>query len=157
MSKDGLKTFPLNRYVVNRDGNGNVLEIVTKELISRRVLGDDLPEPVPNAVADQDSTGSDENDIEVSEVSALVLKDSGISVYDGGFSPYSIQDQFAAIGTGAMAALGVMYVLEALEASVSDDKSVQLAVGTSMRVDPMSGGKIAVRTLVGSHKVLYLP
>ena len=99
----------------------------------------------------------DENDIEVSEVSALVLKDSGISVYDGGFSPYSIQDQFAAIGTGAMAALGVMYVLEALEASVSDDKSVQLAVGTSMRVDPMSGGKIAVRTLVGSQKVLYLP
>ena len=65
MAKDGLKNFPLNRYVVNRDGNGNVLEIVTKELISRRVLGDDLPEPVPNAVADQDSTGSDENDIEV--------------------------------------------------------------------------------------------
>ena len=38
MGKDGLKTFPLNRYVVNRDGNGNVLEIVTKELISRKVL-----------------------------------------------------------------------------------------------------------------------
>ena len=30
MGKDGLKTFPLSRYVVNRDGNGNVLEIVTK-------------------------------------------------------------------------------------------------------------------------------
>ena len=38
MGKDGLKTFPLSRYVVNRDGNGNVLEIVTKELISRKVL-----------------------------------------------------------------------------------------------------------------------
>ena len=39
MGKDGLKNFPLNRYVVDRDGNGNVIEIVTKELISRRVLG----------------------------------------------------------------------------------------------------------------------
>ena len=30
MGKDGLKNFPLNRYVVRRDGNGNILEIVTK-------------------------------------------------------------------------------------------------------------------------------
>ena len=42
MSKDGIKNYPLNRYVVNRDGNGNVLEIVTKELINRDVLGYDL-------------------------------------------------------------------------------------------------------------------
>ena len=41
MSKDGIKNYPLNRYVVNRDGNGNVLEIVTKELINRDVLGFD--------------------------------------------------------------------------------------------------------------------
>ena len=38
MGKDGLKNFPLNRYVVERDGNGNVIEIVTKELISRKLL-----------------------------------------------------------------------------------------------------------------------
>ena len=43
MGKDGLKHFPLQRYVVNRDGNGNVIEIVTKELISRRVLGLEKP------------------------------------------------------------------------------------------------------------------
>ena len=42
MSKDGLKHYPLNRYVVNRDGNGNVIEIVTKEMISRKVLGIEL-------------------------------------------------------------------------------------------------------------------
>ena len=36
MSKDGLKNYPLNRFVVNRDGNGNVIEIVTKELINKR-------------------------------------------------------------------------------------------------------------------------
>ena len=39
MGKDGLKHYPLQRYVVNRDGNGNVLEIVTKEMIDRKVLG----------------------------------------------------------------------------------------------------------------------
>ena len=30
MGKEGLKHYPLNRFVVNRDGNGNILEIVTK-------------------------------------------------------------------------------------------------------------------------------
>lgn len=40
MGKDGLKNFPLNRFVINRDGNGNVLEIVTKEMISKELLGD---------------------------------------------------------------------------------------------------------------------
>ena len=30
MGKDGLKNYPLNRYVVNRDGNGNICEIVTR-------------------------------------------------------------------------------------------------------------------------------
>ena len=52
MGKDGLKHYPLNRYVVNRDGNGNVIEIVTKEMISRKVLGIELPKPPeagPNA------------------------------------------------------------------------------------------------------------
>ena len=39
MGKEGLKHYPLNRYVVERDGNGNVIEIVTKELVSRKVLG----------------------------------------------------------------------------------------------------------------------
>ena len=66
MGKNGLKNFPLNRYVVNRDGNGNILEIVTKELISRRVLGEDLLntiEPEPNRVSD--SKGSDDDDVEV--------------------------------------------------------------------------------------------
>ena len=64
MGKDGLKNFPLNRYVVNRDGNGNVLEIVTKEIISRKVLGIELPEPDPLTVVDQ-SVGSNNDEVEV--------------------------------------------------------------------------------------------
>ena len=66
MGKDGLKNYPLNRFVVNRDGNGNVLEIVTKELISRQVLGMPLPTPKPNAVGeDGETTGGPDEDVEV--------------------------------------------------------------------------------------------
>jgi len=66
MGKEGLKNYPLNRYVINRDGNGNVCEIVTKELISRRMLGTDLPLPTPNSPGDDGyKTGSDDHDVEV--------------------------------------------------------------------------------------------
>ncbi len=44
MGKDGLKLFPINRYVVERDGNGNVIEIVTKELINKKILESSVPE-----------------------------------------------------------------------------------------------------------------
>ena len=60
MGKDGIKTYPLTRYVINRDGNGNVLEIVTKELISRKVLDIELPEPQPNTGVDESSTTNDD-------------------------------------------------------------------------------------------------
>ena len=62
MAKDGLKHYPLNRYVVNRDGNGNVLEIVTKEMIDRKVLG--LERQVPSKELNGDYS-SDEDDAEV--------------------------------------------------------------------------------------------
>ena len=66
MGKDGLKNFPLNRFVVNRDGNGQVIEIVTKELISRKLLGMDLLEAIPNSPGDDGhKTGSDDQDVEV--------------------------------------------------------------------------------------------
>ena len=64
MGKDGIKNYPLNRYVVNRDGNGNVLEIVTKELISREVLGYEIPEAQPNTGVDETDQGHND-DVEV--------------------------------------------------------------------------------------------
>ena len=64
MGKDGIKNYPLTRYVVNRDGNGNVLEIVTKELISRDVIGYDLPVKTPNTGIDE-TNGSHTDDVEV--------------------------------------------------------------------------------------------
>ena len=66
MGKEGLKNYPLNRFVINRDGKGNVCEIVTKELISRKILGIDLPVSLPNAPGDDGyQAGSDDTDGEV--------------------------------------------------------------------------------------------
>ena len=92
MGKDGLKHFPLQRYVVDRDGNGNIIEIVTKELISRKVLGLE-PRPLEEIYPNEPNTsGSNEDDVEVytcvkqdpssgrwtwyQEADDLILKDS---------------------------------------------------------------------------------
>ena len=62
MSKDGLMLYPLNRYVVDRDGNGNVIEIVTKETISKQLVKDLYPniDMKPDGVVDNLSTPNDE-------------------------------------------------------------------------------------------------
>ena len=36
--KKALKVFPLDRYVIERDGDGNVIEIITRELVDRSLL-----------------------------------------------------------------------------------------------------------------------
>lgn len=66
MGKDGLKLYPLNRYVVDRDGNGNVIEIVTKETISKKLLKKFYPnykEEPTNQVSDNTTGPNDECDI----------------------------------------------------------------------------------------------
>ena len=60
MGKEGLKNYPLNRYVVNRDGNGSVIEIVTKELIGRELLKDVLQTNDPLKVTDGKQTEDDD-------------------------------------------------------------------------------------------------
>ena len=65
MGKDGLKHYPLQRYVVNRDGNGNILEIVTKELVSRKVLGIERKLPIIEPNEPNGEGSSDEDDAEV--------------------------------------------------------------------------------------------
>lgn len=62
MGQKNLKFYPLNRYVVERDGNGNVLEIVTKEKISRKLLPF-LAEELPNPVGDDGSENSEDVDV----------------------------------------------------------------------------------------------
>ena len=59
MGKEGLKHYPLNRYVVERDGNGQVIEIVTKELINRKLLPTAITESLdrsPNPSMNNTST-----------------------------------------------------------------------------------------------------
>ena len=65
MSKEGMKNYPFNRFVLNRDGEGNVTEIVTKEIINKKALGVDLPEPKPNAVGDDGPKPANSEDVEV--------------------------------------------------------------------------------------------
>ena len=72
MGKDGLKHYPLQRYVVSRDGNGNIIEIVTKELVHRDVIGVELPEKVPNDPNGDYSSGEDDV-----EVYTCVKRDEG--------------------------------------------------------------------------------
>ena len=64
MAKDGMKMYPINRYVVERDGNGNVKEIVTREKVSRRLLGEEFKLPPKLDVVD-DSTGGHDKDVDV--------------------------------------------------------------------------------------------
>ncbi len=63
MGKEGLKNYPLNRFVVNRDGNGNVIEIVTKESIDKKLLDKEIKTPQPNNVVDIGSNVGDEVDV----------------------------------------------------------------------------------------------
>ena len=64
MSKDGIKMYPLNRYVVDRDGNGNVIEIVTKEKVNKELI---LNVEMPDSQSSVDNSGSshDPKNVEV--------------------------------------------------------------------------------------------
>ena len=74
MAKDGMKVYPLNRYVVERDGNGNVVEIVTKERVSKKLLG--LPELDDDGVND-DSKGDYKGTKDVDVYTCVKLSSNG--------------------------------------------------------------------------------
>ena len=64
MADEGLKLFPLNRYVVERDGDGNVTEIVTKERISRKILEEEYDvQPSPPVEVNTSYTSDDDVDV----------------------------------------------------------------------------------------------
>ena len=63
MNKNQLKLYPLNRYVVERDGNGNVVEIVTRETVSKKLIEKFLPEAKPNPVANEYEVNPGECDV----------------------------------------------------------------------------------------------
>ena len=55
--KKALKVFPLDRYVVSRDGDGTVTEILTKEIVDRSLLPKEFQ--VTSAGNDVNSPGED--------------------------------------------------------------------------------------------------
>jgi len=63
MDKERLKLYPLNRYVVERDGLGNVIEIVTKEKIHKSLVKNLIKNP--KQVNDGDSTGYSREDVDI--------------------------------------------------------------------------------------------
>jgi len=76
MGKDHLKLFPLNRYVIDRDGEGNIIEIVTRERVNRDLVMEQMPaefKQTVNPVGD-DGEHSDASDHEV-DVYTHVLRD----------------------------------------------------------------------------------
>jgi len=67
MGKEGLKLYPLNRYVIDRDGNGNVLEIITKEKVNKKLVEKYLPkeqqDSKPDSVGRPKDYSSNEVDV----------------------------------------------------------------------------------------------
>ncbi len=64
MGKEGLKLYPLNRYVIERDGNGQVIEIVTKERINKKLIEKYIPEDyVEESVVEEDPHEAEECDV----------------------------------------------------------------------------------------------
>ena len=63
MGKQGLKLFPLNRFVIERDGNGNVIEIVTRERISKKLIYKYLPKEEEMPLVTSDEPEDEECDI----------------------------------------------------------------------------------------------
>ena len=59
VGKKALKVYPLDRYVVNRDGDGNVIELYTKETIHRTLLPKEFQKPVMGEGTDINSPGED--------------------------------------------------------------------------------------------------
>ena len=63
MGKAGLKLFPLNRFVLERDGNGNVIEIVTRERINKKLIEKYLPPEEEMPLVSSDKPEEQECDI----------------------------------------------------------------------------------------------
>ena len=56
--KKNLKLFPMDRYVIHRDGDGTCIEIITKESIHRSLLPKEFQKPLTSS-EDSNSPGED--------------------------------------------------------------------------------------------------
>jgi len=56
MSEDGLRTYPLNNYVIKRDPQGKILKIIIKEGISPNTLSEQLRKSIGDKIDDEHKT-----------------------------------------------------------------------------------------------------
>ena len=56
MSEDGLRTYPLNSYVVKRDPQGKILKIIIKEGISPNTLSEKLRKNIGDKINDENKS-----------------------------------------------------------------------------------------------------
>ena len=56
MSEDGLRTYPLNNYVVKRDPQGKILKIIIKEGISPNTLSEKLRRNIGDKINDENKS-----------------------------------------------------------------------------------------------------
>ena len=64
MDKDKLKVYPLNRYVIERDGMGNVTEIITKEIINKKLI-EERYGPLEEGPMGQSEAGARADEVEI--------------------------------------------------------------------------------------------
>lgn len=72
MGSSGVKLYPLDRYVVVRDGEGQPTEIVTVESINRQFLPDKFQKPKSSINRVDDNTATPSIDVTVGEDEAAV-------------------------------------------------------------------------------------
>jgi hypothetical protein len=72
MGSSGLKLYPLDRFVVVRDGEGNPTEIVTVESINRQFLPEQFQKPKSSINRVDDNTSTPAVDVTVGEDEAAV-------------------------------------------------------------------------------------
>ncbi len=63
MGKDNLKMYPLSRYVLDRDGMGNVIEIITKERIAKQLVYESLSPKQVEQLSPNEPNNPDDNNI----------------------------------------------------------------------------------------------
>ena len=74
MGNSGVKLYPLDRYVVVRDGEGNPTEIVTVEAIDRQFLPPEFQKNATRSVNDvSDNTSAPSTDVSVGESEVAVF------------------------------------------------------------------------------------
>lgn len=126
MAADSQVTSPAAKYrtsKLRRLPDGSILGLAGVTSCAEAMaawLADELPQPPADWAEDT--------------VLLRLTPDRRILLYDSSTIPFEIEDDFAAIGTGAAAALGAMHM----------GADLRTAIRIAAKIDPYTGGRIQV-------------